>query len=272
MFCGLTPFRPLNHIGPEATKILDATGGRTEHGVEVEGLDIPKQPKLVKRSISLDRCRHPVRRRRRPQTEAIIDGYTEPSQQCACEAAETLSGWNAMVAMVPIFGELVLNAVLSHRAHCFSDVVMGTNEDQVIGVIEEMPDRIDFRLGCSLIGAQRVEADHHDAIDASERAIERRHCAIIGDAFDLNDRMSRQSFGLFGKGLEIRFLDVVQKTGDALIDMGAIRQTFEFRVKKSAQLEDRWKAIFDNGKWCTDLTWSAPREIEKYPSSAHLYL
>ena len=27
----LTPFRSLNHVGPEAAKILDATGGGTEH-------------------------------------------------------------------------------------------------------------------------------------------------------------------------------------------------------------------------------------------------
>ena len=43
--------------------------------VKVEGFDVPKQAKLVKRTIDLDRCWYPVRRRRRPQTEAIIDGY-----------------------------------------------------------------------------------------------------------------------------------------------------------------------------------------------------
>ena len=149
---------------------------------------------------------------------------------------------------------------------------MGTNEDQVIGIVEEMPDRVDFRRGCCLIGAQRVEADHHDAIDPVERAIERGHCAIIGDAFDLNDRMARQRFGLFGKDLEIWFLDVVQKASDALIDMATVRQRLKFRVKKSAQFEHRWKAIVDDDERCTGLRWSAPREIEKYLSIAHLYL
>jgi hypothetical protein len=41
-----------------------------------------------------------------------------------------------MVAVVPIFGELAFNAVLSHRTLGFSDIVMGTNENQVIGIVE----------------------------------------------------------------------------------------------------------------------------------------
>jgi hypothetical protein len=237
----------------------------------VEGFDVPKQAKLVKRTIDLDGCWRPVRRRR-PQTKAIIDRYAKPSEQCAREAAETLPGRNGVVAMVPIFGELAFNAVLSHRTYSLADVVMRTNEDQVIGVIEEMPDRINFRRCCRLMGAQRVETDHHDAIDTVEPAIERRHCAIIGDAFDLNDRTARQRFGLFGEGLEIRFLDVVQKARDALIDMAAIRQAFECRVKKSAQFEYRWKAIVDDKERRTGLRGSAPCEIEKYLSTAHPYL
>jgi len=240
--------------------------------VEVEGFDVPKQAELVKRTIYLDGRWRPVRSGRWPQTEAIIDGYAEPSQQSAREAAETLPRRNAMVAMVAIFGELEFKAILFHRTRGFSDVVMGTNEDHVIGVIEEMPDRLDFRRGCHLIGAQRVEADHYDGINAGERAVERRHCSIISDAFDLNDLMARLRFGLLGKGLEVRFLNVVQKAGDALINMAAIRQTFEFRLKKSAQLENRWKAIFDDREWCTGLCRSAPSEIEKYLSTAHPYL
>ena len=82
--------------------------------VEVEGFDVPKQAELVKRTIYLDGRWRPVRSGRWPQTEAIIDGYAEPSQQCARKAAETLPGRNAMVAMVAIFRELAFDALLSH--------------------------------------------------------------------------------------------------------------------------------------------------------------
>ena len=81
--------------------------------MEVEGTDVAKQTRLVDSAINLDRRRHPVWRRCRPQTEEIIDGYAEPGQQCACEAAKTLPRRNALVAMVKIFDELALCPVLS---------------------------------------------------------------------------------------------------------------------------------------------------------------
>ena len=129
-----------------------------------------------------------------------------------------------MVPVVSMFGKLSFSAILAHRLGNFADIVMGTNEDEVIGVIEEMFDRLDFRRACCLTGAQRVETNDYDAIDAVERAIEGRHCAIIGDAFDLNDFVARQRFRLFGEGLEIRLLDVVQKSADSLINFVAVRQ------------------------------------------------
>jgi hypothetical protein len=136
--------------------------------------------------------------------------------------------------MMPIFGELTLNAALRHRTLCLSDIVMGTNEDQVIRIIEEMPHSLDFRRGCRLASAERIEADYDNAIDAVERAIERRHGTVITGAFDLNDLMTRQSFGLFGKSLKVRFLDVVQEARDALVNLGAIRQAFELWVEEPA--------------------------------------
>jgi hypothetical protein len=147
--------------------------------------------------------------------------------------------------------------------------MMGTNEDQVIGVIEEMPDRLHFRRACRLSGAERIEADDHNAVDTVERDIERRHCARIVYALDLNDLAARQPLGLFGKRLEIRLLDEIQKAGDALIGLIAIRQSFELGVKEPAQLENRWKTIVNHGKWRAGLRWTAPGEIEKYLSTAH---
>jgi hypothetical protein len=237
--------------------------------VKVEGIDVPQQTKLVASPVNLDRGRRPLRRRRRPQPEAILDRYAEPSQQCAREAPESLPGRHARVAMVQMFGELACFALLSHRTGSFSDVVMRANEDQVIRVIEKMPDRLHFRSACRLLGAQRVEADDYDAIDAVEPAIERRHCAIIADALDLNDLVARQRFGLFSEGLKIRFLDVIQKAGDALINLAGIRQSFEFWIKETAQLENRGKAIIYHGEGSTGFRSTAPREIKKYLSTAH---
>jgi hypothetical protein len=178
-----------------------------------------------------------------------------------------------MVAVVPIFGELPFSTVFSHRiTGGFSDVVMGTNEDQVIGVIEEMPDRLHFRRGCRLFGAEGVKADYHDGIDAGKSAIERGHRAIISDAFDLNDRIACQRLGLFDESLENWFLNMVQKAGDALIELAAVRQPFKFRKKEPAQLEDRWKPIVDYRKWCTSLGRTAAAEIEKYMSCPHPHL
>jgi hypothetical protein len=118
---------------------------------------------------------------------------------------EGLPGRNAQIAMVPIFGELALSTVLSHRTRDLSDIVMRANEEQMIGVIKEMSDRLHFRRGCRLIGSERIEADYHDAIDAGESPVERCHCAIIGDAFNLKDRPPGQRLGLLDEGLEIRF-------------------------------------------------------------------
>jgi hypothetical protein len=129
---------------------------------------------------------------------------------------------------------------------------------------ETLPGRngvVALRPACRLAGAKRVEADYHDGIDAIERAVKRGHGTIIANALDFSDLMTREGFRLFREGLEIRLLNVVQKAGDALIDAAAIRKTFEFWVKNSAQLENSWKAIVDDVEWCTSLRWAAPREI-----------
>jgi hypothetical protein len=120
-----------------------------------------------------------------------LDLPAEPSQQSAREAAKTLSGRNAVIAMVPIFGELTLDAVLPYRTPCFSDVVMRTNKDQPVGVVEEKANGLDFRRGSRLASAERIETDYYNAIDAVEHGIERRRCTLIAGAFDLNDLMTR---------------------------------------------------------------------------------
>jgi hypothetical protein len=237
--------------------------------MEVEACDLPKQPTLVESSVNLDRCGRPVRRRRRPQTEAILDRHSEPSQQRPREAAETLAGRNGPVTVVLVFSDLPIETSLPPRirvlsgTYGLSDIMMRTNEDHVVGVIQEIPDRLDFGRACRLLGAERVEADDHNTIDALEDTIERGHCAIIVDAFDLNDLAPGQRFGLFGEHLEIRLLNVVQKTRNALIDLVGIRELFEFRVEEPTQFENCRKTIVDDGKRRSRFRWTAPGKVEK---------
>ncbi len=264
--------RRVNHLPGKNIHPLDGLTNPLELRqvrVKVKGIDLPKQAKVVPLTLNLDGCRCAIRRRRRSQTEAVLNRYAEPTQQRPRETPESLSGRDAMVTVVTKFRELEFTVLLYARALRLSDVVMGTNENQVIGMVEEAFDRLYFRRGCSLIGAQRVEADHDDAIDTVEGAIESRQGAIIGDAFDLYDRMAGQKLGLFGKGLEIGFLYMVQKSGDTLVDGVVVRQHFEFWIKKPAQLEYGGKAIFDDTQSGTGLRWTAPREIEKEMTSDH---
>jgi hypothetical protein len=240
--------------------------------VKIEGIDFPKQPKRVKNAIDFDGCRRPVSRRRRPQTKAIVDGYAEPSQQGARKAAEALSGRNTMVAMVPMFCQLTVKPVLPRRTLGFANIMVRTNEDQMIGIVKEELDRRDFPHSCRLAGTQRVEADDHNTIHAIEHGIERCYCAAVGDALDLDNGMTRLRFGLFRESLEIRLLNVVQEAGNALIDGTVIRQMFELRVKKPAQLENRWEAIVDDGERRAGFAWPAPGEVKKYLSTEHTYL
>ena len=74
---------------------------------------------------------------------------------------------------------------------------------------------------------------------------------------------------MFGEALEIRFLDVIQKSSNALINRTAIRPLFEFGVEEFAQLENNGKAILDDGKRRASFRRGAPGEIEKYPSISH---
>jgi hypothetical protein len=57
-----------------------------------------------------------------------------------------------------------------------------------------------------------------------------------------------------------------------LINLVSVRQFLEFWVKEPAQLENRRKAIVDDGQWRAGLRWTAPSEIKKYLSTAHPHL
>ncbi|MEJ1958251.1 MAG: hypothetical protein WDM70_01345 [Nitrosomonadales bacterium] len=51
------------------------------------------------------------------------------------------------------------------RVGGFADVVMGTDEDQMIGIIEELPDCLDFHAIYYLPGPERVETDDNNGVD-----------------------------------------------------------------------------------------------------------
>ena len=115
------------------------------------------------------------------------------------------------------------------RVRRFADVVVGTHEDQMVGIFEKAPDRLDFRRGRRLIGAERVEADDNDGVGVrNQRCVEQRLGSVVAHAFGLDDGIPRQCFGLFGEGGEIRLLDVVEEAADARIDTVAARDISNF--------------------------------------------
>ena len=54
--------------------------------------------------------------------------------------------------MMQIFDELTFSTTLSDNVGGFSNVVMGTNKDHVIGAFEKFLDRLYFRIGGGLMG------------------------------------------------------------------------------------------------------------------------
>lgn len=157
--------------------------------VEIESLDTSKQAQHVERTIDLDRRRSPVGGYGRTQAKAVLDRRSEPGQQRSREAAETLAWGNAGVAMVQVLGNLSVFSLLSCRVRGFPDVMVRTHEDQMIGTIEEAPDRLDFRLGRRLTGSKGVEADNHDGVGFRNQRIDER-------CFDLSLTRSIWMMGL----------------------------------------------------------------------------
>jgi hypothetical protein len=213
--------------------------------------------------IDLDWRRSPVDGYSRTQAKAVFDRHSEPGKQRSREATETPAWGNAGVTMMQVLGNLSIFTLLSCRVRGFPDVMVGTHEDQMIGMIEEVPDRLDFGLGSRVTGSERVEADDHDGVGVrNRRIVERCFDPSIAHTFDLDDGIARQCFSLFGESGEIRLLDVVEETPDTRIDIVAARQTLELRIEKPAQLEYRWKAIVNHGEWRSGLCRATPGKIE----------
>jgi hypothetical protein len=174
-------------------------------GMKVEALDALKQVQRVQAAINLGGRRTPVRRRRGPQPEAIFDRRAEPGKQCTREASETLAGRNGAIAMVQVLRDLSPFAISRFCVCGLPDVVMRADEDQMIGIVEEPPDRLHLSLTRRLGGAEGVEADDDDGVDVSDqRCVERSFGAVVVYTFDLDDGPARQGFDLLDESGEIR--------------------------------------------------------------------
>ncbi len=235
--------------------------------MKIESVDAMQQAEHVEGTVDLGRRRSPVGSRSGPQAEAIVDRHAEPGKQRPREATKPLPRGNSVIAMVQIFDDLSIDTFLSRRVVGFADVVMGTDEDQMIGIVEEPPDGLDLHGSGLLPGPERIEADDDKGIDALNQGIvERRLEAAIVDTFDLDDTIARQLFGELGEGKEVRFLNVIEKSGDTLLDMVSIRQTLEFRIENPSQLENRRKAIFDDREWRASLLRPGSRRNREGPA------
>jgi hypothetical protein len=78
--------------------------------------------------------------------------------------------------------------------------VMWTDEDEMVGIVEERANGGDFFGACGLPRAQGIEADDDERVDITEHMIQRRLRAIVGDTFDFENRMAGLGSHLFGKG------------------------------------------------------------------------
>ncbi len=241
--------------------------------VEVERPDPAQQAQPVERAVDLDGRGSAVGGHGRTQAEAVFDRHAEPGEQAAREAAEALARRNAGIAMVQMLGDLPVLAGLPGGLRGFPDVMMRADEDRMIGIVEEAPDRRDFRLGRHLAGAEGVEADDDDGVRVRNCCVvEQRRGAVLVHAFDLDDGMLGQRAGQLGESGEIRLLDVVEEASDALIDIAAVRQALISGIEEPAQLEDRREAIFDDGQWRARLRRMAPGKIEENATVGHLWL
>jgi hypothetical protein len=197
--------------------------------MEIEGLDPSQQAEDVKRAIDLDGCRPAVRRGGGAQAETVLDRHAKTGQHGACEATEALPGWDATVAVVHVLGDLAIATLLPRRIRDITDVVVRTDKEDMVGVVEKALDRFDLFGRRLLIRAKGIEADHDDGVGAADqRVVEPLLGTLIADALDLYGLATGLGFGQFSKRREVRLLDVVEKARDALIYAGRIRKAFKF--------------------------------------------
>jgi hypothetical protein len=71
-----------------------------------------------------------------------------------------------------------------------ADLMVRTDEQRVIGIVEKRADSRDLGVAGLLPGPRGIEADNNERIDAGEERAVQRTCAGIGAALGLPDRMA----------------------------------------------------------------------------------
>src|SRR5271166_1290200 len=107
---------------------------------------------------------------------------------------------------------------------------MGTDEDEVIRIVEKCPNAAHFGGAGLLAGSQRIEADHDEGVDAGQKSVvQRRLRPIVVDAFRCNHLMTSSGACQLREGGEVGFQKMIQETRNTLIEAGRIRKLFESR-------------------------------------------
>jgi hypothetical protein len=100
----------------------------------------------------------------------------------------------------------------------FSDVMVGTDENEMVRIIEKLANGGDFLIAGMLACPEGIEADHNERIHPfQDRTIERNLAAIVTHALELEDTMAGLSIHLLSERGEVGFHNVIQEAGDALI-------------------------------------------------------
>jgi hypothetical protein len=238
--------------------------------VEIEGINTSQQVKTIEFAFGLDRSRGSIALRSGMQPEAVLHAYAEPCQKRASESAEALLGRNRLISMVQEVHYLPFQSLVMWQIGYVTDVVVGTDEDKMVWVREELANSLHFSAARILAGAKRVEADDDERIGCIEKSrIEFGLSAIVGHPLDLDDRMTGLRAGLFHKRGEVLPHDMIQEAADALVKASRVRKRFKSRVEHPSALKERRKPVFDNFEWRADLSGSAPCVINHYFSTSH---
>jgi hypothetical protein len=104
-----------------------------------------------------------------------------------------------------------------------TDVVMRAKEDDAVRIFEKPAKRIDLLRARVLQGPHRVEADDDERIDRREqRPSERLLRAVVEDALELADGISRLRAHERREPGKVRLLHVIEKAADTLVDLARI--------------------------------------------------
>jgi hypothetical protein len=153
-----------------------------------------------------------------------------------------------------------------------ADVVMRANEDHVVRIVEEAAKRVELAHARTLAGSHRVEADDDERIGRFEqRSVERSLRAVIEDALDFRDGIPASLARLGEETGEVRFLHVVEKASDALVNVARVGERLELGIEQPTKLEDRGKSVRDLRKRRGRLAWSTPREVHGHTSIVHAH-